>query len=89
MRSLFKTAVAHERPVEEKTPRPDDKEPGVKVEQPNNSEPEDDVDSIDKDAQAGVQNIEAITKVWTTRDLYAAYALYVLLPEKENTPAHR
>jgi hypothetical protein len=77
MRSLFKTAVAHEQPVVEEKTRPDDKEGGLATEQPPSSgEKDSDVDSIDKDAQVGVQNIEAITKVWTTRDLYLAYVLY-------------
>ncbi|KAI0156366.1 siderophore iron transporter mirB [Xylariaceae sp. FL1272] len=36
---------------------------------------ESDIDSIDKDAQAGVQAVEAMTKTWSKRDLYLAYAL--------------
>ncbi|KAI3323895.1 MFS general substrate transporter [Xylariaceae sp. AK1471] len=80
MRSLFKTAFAHEQPVVEEKTRPDDKEGGVTTERPpSSSENDTDVDSIDKDAQAGVQNIEAITKVWTTRDLYLAYVLIWLI----------
>ncbi|KAI1174562.1 siderophore iron transporter mirB [Nemania sp. FL0916] len=86
MRSLFKTALAQERPiVEEKAPQPDDKEAsatvpdskeaGAVAERPPSSESDRDDDSIDKDAQAGVQDIEAIAKVWSTRDLYIAYAL--------------
>lgn len=77
MRSLFRSVIAQEQPVVEKpSPRPDDKETGVTAEQ-TASEPDTDDDSIDKNAQAGVQNIEAMTKVWTKRDLYLAYILYV------------
>ncbi|KAI0182971.1 major facilitator superfamily domain-containing protein [Xylaria flabelliformis] len=83
-RHPFKTVVAQEQPVVEETaPRPDDKEAaapdskeaGLTAERSPSSEPDTDVDSIDKDAQAGVQKIEAITKVWSTRDLYLAYFL--------------
>lgn len=85
MRNPFKTLITQEQPVvEDEAPRPDDKEAGVldskeaglTTERRLSSEPETDADSIDKDAQAGVQKIEAITKVWTTRDLYLAYILY-------------
>ncbi|KAJ8121320.1 hypothetical protein ONZ43_g2197 [Nemania bipapillata] len=83
MRSLFKSVIAQERiVVEEDTRGPDDKETGVPeskeagsaTERPASADQDDD-DSINKDAQAGVQNIEAITKVWSTRDLYLAYVL--------------
>ncbi|KAI3332802.1 major facilitator superfamily protein [Ustulina deusta] len=83
MRHPFKTVFAQERPVvEEETPRPDDKEAAVPesketnltTERPHSSDGEDD-DSINKDAQQGVQNMQAITKTWTTRDLYIAYIL--------------
>ncbi|KAI1147761.1 siderophore iron transporter mirB [Nemania diffusa] len=88
MKSLFKTVIAQERIEAEKDPRgPDDKETGVPEskeaglagERPLSAEPDSDDDSINKDAQAGVQNIEAITKVWTTRDLYIAYTLIWLV----------
>ncbi|KAI1812000.1 MFS general substrate transporter [Poronia punctata] len=77
MRSLFKTAVAHDAPVEEKPARLDDSKEtgGVTADNPNSSETESDVDAIDETAQAGVRKIEAITKVWSTRDLYLAYIL--------------
>lgn len=35
-------------------------------------------DEISKDAQAGVQAIEAFTKVWTTSHIVIAYITYVL-----------
>ena len=35
-----------------------------------------DADSIDKEAQAGVQKVEATTFVWSKRDLIMAYILY-------------
>lgn len=35
-----------------------------------------DADPIDKDAQAGVQKMEATTRVWTKQHLVAAYAMY-------------
>lgn len=77
MRSLFRSVIAREKPVvEEPSPRLDDKEVGVATEQAP-SEPDTDDDAIEKDAQVGVQNIEAMTKVWTKRDLYIAYILYV------------
>lgn len=79
MRNPFQAVVAQEQPViEEKTPSPDDKEVGGTAEQSPSGDSDTDVDSINKDAQTGVQNIEAITKVWSTRDLYIAYILYVL-----------
>ncbi|KAI0425325.1 major facilitator superfamily protein [Xylaria sp. FL1042] len=86
MRHPFKTAFAQERPVVEETPRPDDKEAampeskeaGLTTKRPHSSDAEDN-DSINKDAQQGVQNMEAITKTWTTRDLYIAYGLIWLI----------
>ncbi|KAI0809564.1 major facilitator superfamily protein [Xylaria sp. FL0064] len=86
MRHPFKTAFAQERPVVEETPRPNDneaavpesKEAGLTTDRPPSSDGEDS-DSISKDAQQGVQNMEAITKTWTTRDLYIAYALIWLI----------
>ncbi|KAI1281522.1 major facilitator superfamily protein [Xylaria sp. FL0933] len=86
MRHPFKTAFAQERPVVEETPRPDDseaavpesKEAGLTTDRSPSSDGEDS-DSISKDAQQGVQNMEAITKTWTTRDLYIAYALIWLI----------
>ncbi|GAP92247.1 putative siderophore iron transporter [Rosellinia necatrix] len=75
MKNPLRDFIVREKPVaEEEQPRPDDKETGVTTERPESSDGGDD-DSINKDAQAGVQNIEAITKVWTTRDLYIAYVL--------------
>ncbi|KAI0113572.1 siderophore iron transporter mirB [Nemania sp. FL0031] len=86
MKSLFKPVIAQERiVVEESATVPGDKEAAI----PDNKEadstkerpvsPEGDDDSINKDAQTGVQNIEAITKVWTKRDLYLAYFLIWLV----------
>ncbi|KAI0406356.1 siderophore iron transporter mirB [Xylaria palmicola] len=84
MRLPFKSLGPQEAPVvEEPSPRPDDKEVGVPYskeagvtgERPPSSNAESDDDAIDKSAQAGVQKMEAITKVWTTRELYLAYAL--------------
>lgn len=76
MRSLFRSVIAQEKPVvEDPSPRPDDKEAGLATEQAPSSDPESDDDNIEKDAQTGVQNIEAMTKVWTKRDLYIAYIL--------------
>jgi len=40
-----------------------------------------DDDEISKDAQAGVQAIEAFTKVWTTPHIVIAYCTYVTFPE--------
>ena len=37
-------------------------------------------DEISKDAQAGVQAIEAFTKVWTTSHIVIAYCTYVTFP---------
>ncbi len=37
-----------------------------------------DSDAVSLDAQAGVQDIEATTKVWTWSNVVAAYLLYVL-----------
>ncbi|KAI1121343.1 siderophore iron transporter mirB [Nemania abortiva] len=88
MRSLFKTALAQEQIVAEETaPVPSDneaalsekKEVGSPTERPASPEADGDDDSINKDAQVGVQNIEAITKVWTKRDLYLAYFLIWLI----------
>ncbi|KAI0205598.1 siderophore iron transporter mirB [Astrocystis sublimbata] len=84
MRSPFKAVITQQKPVvEDEAPRPDDKEavgadvkePGVTSERPPSSGTDSDDDSINKDAQAGVQKIEAITKVWSTRDLYIAYVM--------------
>lgn len=38
-----------------------------------------DVDSISKDAQQGVKDMEATTKVWSNRSLIMAYVMYVIL----------
>ncbi|KAI1110177.1 siderophore iron transporter mirB [Nemania sp. NC0429] len=80
MRSLFRSVVASEQPVVEETspPLPGDKEAGLVTEK-TPSERDTDEDSIDKDAQVGVQNVEAMTKVWTKRDLYIAYILIWLV----------
>ncbi|TGJ83252.1 hypothetical protein E0Z10_g5525 [Xylaria hypoxylon] len=87
MRSLFKTVLDQTKPVVDEGPRPDDKEAGivsddkeaanVSSERPPSSDGDD--DSINKDAQPGVQKMEAITKVWSTRDLYLAYFLIWLI----------
>ncbi|KAI8634423.1 MFS general substrate transporter [Xylariaceae sp. FL1651] len=80
MRLPFKTFAATEQPVVEETmPKPDDKEGGATDVRPPSTERDADVDSVDKDAQAGVQKMEAITKVWSTRDLYIAYVLIWLI----------
>jgi hypothetical protein len=78
MRSpFFKSILTTGQPeVEQETPRPDDKEAAVSTEPQHSSDHDTDDDAIEKDAQAGVQNIEGITKVWSTRDLYLAYILY-------------
>lgn len=65
-------------PVAEKSePLPADKETGVAS--PDSPTPQDspanDIDSIDKDAQHGVQRIEATTKVWPRNALIAAYVV--------------
>ncbi|KAI1357962.1 siderophore iron transporter mirB [Xylaria arbuscula] len=82
MRNPFKTFIQETPVVEEVKPQPgdneatgaDSKEAALASERPPSSEGGDD-DSIDKTAQQGVQNMEAITKTWTKRDLYAAYIL--------------
>ncbi|KAI1136778.1 MFS general substrate transporter [Hypoxylon sp. FL0543] len=61
-------------PVEEKPRDEADKETGVVDNQPRNSETDSDPDSIDHNAQAGVQKIEATTKVWSKSHLIMAYA---------------
>ncbi|KAI2642339.1 siderophore iron transporter mirB [Xylaria nigripes] len=71
--------ITQERPVAEEPPRPDDRETVAGTEKTVPDAPETDADSIDKDAQTGVQNIEAITKVWTVKHLYAAYVLIWLV----------
>lgn len=60
-------------PVEEKTRAETDKETGVVDNQTRNSENDTDPESIDHDAQAGVQKIEATTKVWSKSNLIMAY----------------
>lgn len=76
MKNPLSSALVREQPVvEEKSPHPDDKEVGAAAERAPSSEHSGDDDSINKDAQNGVQKIEAITKVWTTRHLYTAYVL--------------
>ncbi|KAI0505337.1 siderophore iron transporter mirB [Xylaria bambusicola] len=82
MRNPFKTFIQERPTVEEVAPRSDDKEAigadskdaTLATERPPSSQGGDD-DSINKDAQAGVQKMEAITKTWTKRDLYLAYTL--------------
>ena len=84
MRNPFKTFIQDQPVVEEEKPRPgdneaigaDSKETALATDRSPSSDGGDD-DSIDKDAQQGVQNMEAITKTWTKRDLYAAYILWV------------
>ncbi|KAI1324089.1 siderophore iron transporter mirB [Xylariaceae sp. FL0255] len=78
MRFPFRALGANERPIpEQETPAAlvNEKESGVATERPPSSHEESDSDSIDKDAQRGVQEVEAMTKVWSGRDLYIAYAL--------------
>ncbi|KAI1388968.1 MFS general substrate transporter [Hypoxylon trugodes] len=60
-------------PVEEKTRPENDKEIGVVDNQPRTSEADSDPDTIDAQAQAGVQKIEATTKVWSRSNLIMAY----------------
>jgi MFS family permease len=76
MKNPLSSVLVREQPVvEEKSPHSDDKEVGAAAERAPSSEHSGDDDSINKDAQNGVQKIEAITKVWTTRHLYTAYVL--------------
>ncbi|KAI1471295.1 MFS general substrate transporter [Daldinia caldariorum] len=70
---LARFAHPTEVPVEEKTHTPNDKEGGVVDNQPQSSEASNDIDAIDSDAQAGVQKIEATTKVWSMSHLILAY----------------
>ncbi|OTA82448.1 hypothetical protein M434DRAFT_400986 [Hypoxylon sp. CO27-5] len=60
-------------PVEEKTRNETDKETGVLDNQTPNNENDSDPESIDHNAQAGVQKIEATTKVWSKSNLIMAY----------------
>lgn len=53
-----------------------EKEAGIVVKDNPSSDGD---DTIDRDAQAGVQNIEAVTSVWTTRSLIAAYAMIFII----------
>ncbi|KAI0385614.1 MFS general substrate transporter [Hypomontagnella monticulosa] len=62
-----------EAPVEEKTTPANDKEMGVVDDQARYSETDTDPDSIDTKAQAGVQKMEATTKVWSRNNLILAY----------------
>ncbi|KAI1506387.1 major facilitator superfamily domain-containing protein [Biscogniauxia marginata] len=70
---LDRFTVPPEEPVvDEKTSPEKDKETGVLSQQhPHDSD--NDSDAVDKDAQAGVQKIEATTKVWSRSHLIAAY----------------
>lgn len=45
-------------------------------------------DEISKDAQAGVQAIEAFTKVWTTSHIVIAYCTYVAFPGPKSFGNH-
>ncbi|KAI0901048.1 MFS general substrate transporter [Annulohypoxylon nitens] len=71
---LARFARPTEVPVEEK-PAPDshDKEAGVIDSQPHHSDAESDPEAIDTTAQAGVQKMEATTKVWSRSNLILAY----------------
>ncbi|KAI1097479.1 MFS general substrate transporter [Jackrogersella minutella] len=60
-------------PVEEKTGQQNDKEMGVIDNHPHSSDGDTDLDTIDADAQAGVQKMEATTKVWSKSHLILAY----------------
>ncbi|KAI2783264.1 MFS general substrate transporter [Daldinia loculata] len=70
---LARFAHPTEVPVEEKSHPANDKEVGVVDNQTRNSETDADIDAIDSHAQAGVQKIEATTKVWTMSNLILAY----------------
>lgn len=72
---LARFAHPTEVPVEEKSHPANDKEVGVVDNQTRNSETDADIDAIDSHAQAGVQKIEATTKVWTMSNLILAYVL--------------
>ncbi|KAI0025157.1 major facilitator superfamily domain-containing protein [Xylariomycetidae sp. FL0641] len=63
-----KPVVDNERPTLES-----DKEAGVVSGQPAPSDSDNDADAIDRNAQYGVQSIEAATKIWTTKHLILAY----------------
>ncbi|KAI0010536.1 MFS general substrate transporter [Xylariaceae sp. FL0662B] len=67
-------AVSGKVEVSEKTAQGADKESGVVSHQAPNSDVDTD-DAIDPNAQAGVQKIEATTKVWTRSHLIAAYII--------------
>lgn len=68
--------------VEEVQHNPNDKEAAVgTTSAANASDPGAETDSsqeISKEAQAGIQRVEAMTKVWTRNDMYMAYITYVL-----------
>lgn len=68
--------------VEEVQHNPNDKEAAIAEQShPNTTEPGHETDSseeISKEAQAGIQRVEAMTKVWTRNDMYLAYITYVL-----------
>lgn len=53
----------------------DEKNLGPVVSNPVAHGDESDADKISEDAQAGVQKIEATTKVWTKTALVVAYAM--------------
>jgi hypothetical protein len=76
MRS-FLSSKPHSGEVEAATQHPaneTDKEVGIKNQDvPTDSET--DADEISLDAQPGVQNIEAITKVWSRTHLVIAYIM--------------
>lgn len=63
--------------VEEVQHNPNDKEAAVgEKSTTNESDPGHETDSsqeISKEAQAGIQRVEAMTKVWTRNDMYMAY----------------
>ncbi|KAK2746929.1 MFS siderochrome iron transporter 1 [Onygenales sp. PD_40] len=73
MRAFFARPQADQPVVDTQSPQnPDDKEAGVDPQYQANSS---DDDSISQEAQPGVKDIEAITKVWSRNHLIAAYVM--------------
>lgn len=65
--------------------RPDEKLGASRTSDANNDSDEE-LTKVDTTAQHGVQNVQAMTYVWTKRDLILAYIMYVLkcLPDRES-----
>ena len=76
MKSFFPKTSPDIVPVveSEKSPQESEKEIGIVTQQPYATN-KDGEDRISSDAQLGVQKIEAITSVWSTPHLVAAYIL--------------